>query len=174
MPALHNHQRPERFVVPSIDSLESLDSTHRQVLAQLERLQQLIDLIEAQGADAQTRALADEIGDFFGGQAREHHQDEEALVFPVLLEQADAELTQQVRRLQQDHGWLEEDWLELGPQLDTLAAGYSGCDLDQLRQGVAVFAALYQEHIALEEGVVFPAARRVLAARMPSLSLVAA
>ncbi|NML16079.1 hemerythrin domain-containing protein [Azohydromonas caseinilytica] len=168
MQALLNHQRPERLAVPAIDSLQSLDATHRQVLTHLEQLRELVGLIEAQGASARTRTQAEEIRDFFGGRAREHHQDEEDLVFPVLLEQGDAELTQHVQRLQQDHGWLEQCWLELSPQLATLAAGYSGCDLDQLRQGVELFAELYQDHIALEEGVVFPAARRVFAARRPS------
>lgn len=159
--------RPQRAPVPPIDPLAALDLTHREVLLQLRRLQDLIETLQARGADTETRAIATELCDFFGGCARQHHAEEEERVFPLLLERGDAELQQQVRRLQQDHGWLEEDWLELGPQLATLAAGYSGFDTDVLREGAALFAALYLEHIALEEGVVYPAARAVLAQRQP-------
>ena len=42
---------------------------------------------------------------------------EEQLVFPSLLADGDSEIVAHVQRLQQDHGWLEEDWLEIGPQL---------------------------------------------------------
>jgi hemerythrin-like domain-containing protein len=165
MDAPLNRQRPQRPAVPLIDPMAALDLTHREVLRQLECLRQLLDRIEAQGADAQTRAQADEICDFFGFAARRHHEDEEEQVFPLLLAEGDDALVQQVRRLQQDHGWLEEDWLEIGPQLVGLAGGYSGYDVEPLRQGVAVFATLYLEHVSLEEGLAFPAARKLLAAR---------
>ncbi|WP_157271364.1 hemerythrin domain-containing protein [Azohydromonas aeria] len=165
MDALQTRVRPERPAVPLIDPMTALDLTHREVLVQIGRLQELLARIENDGADAQTRALAAEIEAFFSGHARKHHEDEEEQVFPLLLAQGDAELVQQVKRLQQDHGWLEEDWLELGPQLAGLAAGYSGYDVDLLRHGVAVFADLYLEHISLEEGLVFPAARKLLGAR---------
>jgi hemerythrin-like domain-containing protein len=165
MQAVLNRQRPERPAVPLIDPTTALDLTHRQVLVQLERLHELLNRIEAQGADAETRVQAQAIADFFGRGARKHHEDEEEQVFPMLLAQGDAALVQQVRRLQQDHGWLEEDWLELEPQLAALAAGYTGYDVELLRQGFMVYADLYLEHISLEEGVVFPAARQLLAAR---------
>ena len=167
MEALANRQRPARPAVPPFDLTASLDRTHREVAVQLERLNELLNRIEAEGTDEQTRAQAEAICAFFGGQARAHHEDEEEQVFPLLLAQGDAALVQQVKRLQQDHGWLEEDWLELGPQLSALAAGYTGYDLELLRQGFIVFADLYMEHIALEEGQVFPAARPLLAARQP-------
>ena len=61
-------------------------------------------------------------------------------------------------------GWLEEDWLELSPQLQAVAEGYSWYELDTLRQAVEVFAGLYQEHIALEESLIYPEARRQMAA----------
>ncbi len=154
--------------MPPVDLTASLDRTHREVVVQMERLHELLSRIEAQGADDRTRAQAEAICAFFSGEARAHHEDEEEQLFPLLLAQGDAALVQQVKRLQQDHGWLEEDWLELGPQLSALAAGYTGYDLELLRQGVVVFAGLYLEHIALEEGQVFPAARPLLAARRPA------
>ena len=73
-------------------------------------------------------------------------------------------VVRQVLRLQQDHGWLEEDWLALEPQLEAVAGGYSWYEPELLAECVAVFSALYREHIALEESMVYPAARRQIAA----------
>jgi hemerythrin-like domain-containing protein len=66
-----------------------------------------------------------------------------------------------VRRLQQDHGWLEEDWLELQPQLRAVVEGYAWYDLEFLRAAVPVFTELYRDHIALEENIVYPESRRL-------------
>jgi hemerythrin-like domain-containing protein len=95
---------------------------------------------------------------------RQHHADEEARVFPGLLASGDEELAHHVRRLQQDHGWLEEDWMALAPQLQAVAQGYSWYELDALRHGVGVFTTLYHEHIALEESMIYPEARAQMAA----------
>ena len=97
--------------------------------------------------------------------ARAHHAEEEARVFPALLRQGKAETTHLVHRLQQDHGWLEEDWLMLCPQLEALANGHSGFDQDVVRQGVEVFSALYLEHIELEDDRAYPQAREALGLR---------
>jgi hemerythrin-like domain-containing protein len=78
------------------------------------------------------------------------------------------ELTQHVLRLQQDHGWLEEDWLELAPHLQAVAEGYSWYELDTLRHSVGVFTALYHDHIALEESLIYPEAKRRLDAEAAS------
>ena len=71
---------------------------------------------------------------------------------------------QTVLRLQQDHNWLEEDWMEISPQVDAVACGLSWYDLDLLREGVEIFAALSRDHIALEESVIYPQARAHLGA----------
>jgi len=71
---------------------------------------------------------------------------------------------QAVLRLQQDHGWLEEDWMELSPHVQAVAQGYSGYDIDVLREGATVFAALVRDHVALEESLIYPEARRSMPA----------
>ena len=68
-------------------------------------------------------------------------------------------------RLQQDHGWLEEDWLELEPMLQAVAQGYSWYDLDMLRQATTVFTELYLDHIDLEESLIYPEAKRLMRQR---------
>jgi hemerythrin-like domain-containing protein len=152
--------RPARAPTPVADAFEALDVTHREVVRTLAQLKQWVADLDAQGVTPATRAAADEICRFFDGSARAHHAAEEQHVFPSLLSSGDADLVQHVRRLQQDHGWLEEDWLELQPQLRAVVEGYNWYDLDFLRAALPVFAELYMDHIALEEGVVYPESKR--------------
>jgi len=152
--------RPVRPAVAPLPTFDSLDATHRQVMLTLERLQHLVDQVDRHGVDGPARKLAAEICDFLDKTARSHHEAEEQFVFPGLLASSDAILVQHVQRLQQDHGWLEEDWRELQPQLLTLAEGYNGYDLDFLRAAIPIFTDLYRDHIALEEDIVYPESRR--------------
>jgi hemerythrin-like domain-containing protein len=151
--------RPVRPLVPALPPFAALDRTHHQVMEVLKQFDRLLAHLDENGADKVARASAAEICDFFAKHARQHHADEEQHVFPGLLASGDAALIQHVLRLQQDHGWLEEDWLELSPQIEAIAAGYNWYDLVMLRHALPVFTALYQEHIALEESLVYPAAK---------------
>ncbi len=146
------------------DGLELLDACHVQTLLALDRLTALMTRLDADGGDADARAVARGLVDFFAATSRQHHQDEERHIFPGLLAGGDAEIVQAVLRLQQDHAWLEEDWLELAPQLDAVACGQNWFDIDVLREGVDIFVALSLDHMALEESYIYPAAR----ARLPA------
>ena len=142
--------------------MDKLDGVHRKMMLMLERLDSLVDHLDNEGVDAQSRASAQAIRDFFAKTTRDHHAEAETLVFPPLVRQGDQEMVHQVQRLQQDHGWLEEDRRELEPQLQAVAHGYSGYDLTTLRYGAGVFSTLYREHIALEEAMVFPEAGKLM------------
>jgi hemerythrin-like domain-containing protein len=152
--------RPARSRAPTLPDFESLDATHRQMMLTLERLRTLVEQIDAEGLSDGARVSAAGICQFFDGSARAHHAAEEQTVFAGLLSSDDAVLVQHVQRLQQDHGWLEEDWLELEPQLRAVAEGFAWYDIDFLRAAIPVFTELYRDHIALEEDVVYPASRR--------------
>lgn len=152
--------RPARPAAPTLPPLEALDRTHREILAVLQEFSRLLDHLDEHGPDETARASAHAIASFFVTEARAHHAAEERHVFPGLLASGDEALVHSVRRLQQDHGWLEEDWLELEPQIDAIALGYTWYDLDTLRAALPVFEALYREHIALEESLIYPAAQR--------------
>ncbi len=141
------------------DGFEVLDVCHRQTVFTLGKLAALVSRLANHGPDAQARELAVEIVEHFSTAAREHHEDEEQHVFPKLLNSGDPELVQSVLRLQQDHHWLAQDWMALSPQITAVACGYSGYDLDTLREGAIVFIALSHDHIALEESIVYPQAR---------------
>jgi hemerythrin-like domain-containing protein len=157
-------QRAARPPVPALPPLEALDRTHHQMVVVLSELSQLVDQLEALGTEPAVRRSAQQICQFFDTHARQHHAAEEAEVFPALVRKGDKQLIQHVLRLQQDHGWLEEDWMALAPQLQAVAQGYSWYELDALRHGVGVFTTLYHEHIALEESMIYPEARAQMAA----------
>ncbi len=155
--------RPARYarpLTPMLPDFESLDTAHRAALQMVQAAERLVAQLDGNGADDESRALAREILLYFSGPGTHHHADEERHVFPGLLASGDAELVQHVRRLQQDHGWLEQDWRELAPQIDAIANGYDWYDVDVLREALPVFATLYRDHIALEESLIYPAARR--------------
>ena len=152
--------RPVRPALPTMPMFDALDATHRQVMLALERLKLLVEQLDAQGVTPSTRSTAADICQFFDESARAHHAAEEQFVFPSLLSSGDATLVKHVQRLQQDHGWLEEDWIELQPQLRAVAEGYAWYEPDYLRAAIPVFTELYREHIALEENIVYPESRR--------------
>jgi len=64
-------------------------------------------------------------------------------------------------RLTQDHGWLEENWLEIYPHLDALSQNSGSYDYAELSHGVNVFSSLYEEHMQLEESLAYPEAKRM-------------
>jgi len=156
--------RPARAPAPPLPPFEKLDRMHHRILEVLGQFQQLLDHLDENGADDVARASAAAIHAFFEGNGRVHHVDEERFVFPQLLTGGNAALVETVRRLQQDHGWLEEDWLELAPQIEAIAKGYNWYDLNMLRLALPVFTALYHEHIGLEESLIYPEAKRRQAA----------
>lgn len=140
-----------------------LDVCHQQIGQAVMQLEALVDRLQDEGVDGHARTLARDIFQFFSTTARDHHKDEELHIFPALLNSGDAELVQHTRRLQQDHGWIEEDWLELAPQIEAIAAGYSWYNMDQLVHAIPMFAALYADHMALEESLIYPEAKARMA-----------
>jgi hemerythrin-like domain-containing protein len=147
---------------PTAAELAQLDAYHAQVRSHLDRLAALATRVENEQLGAETRAEAIAIEAFFSGSMREHHRVEEAGVFPVLLASSDVELVNVVRTLQQDHGWMEQNWLELAPQLRAIAQGNAWVDPAEFMHGAEVFLELSYGHAALEEALVYPRAREAL------------
>lgn len=145
---------------------EMLAACHERVermLALQARLQQhLLD----SGCDEPARQAARDVMRYFDLAAPLHHQDEELHVFPPLLAGADAALCALAARLIQDHRQMEAAWVQARRVLQAIAdsrpdAGWSAltpAQTDALNQ----FAALYQQHLADENGVAYPAAQAVL------------
>ncbi len=152
--------RPARPAAPPLPSFEKLDETHRVIVQVLAELERLVDLLKHPGQAANAALLARHACTFFNTTARQHHEAEETFVFPKLLQGGETAMRAHVNRLQQDHNWLEEDWLELEPHLQAVAQGYRNEHEHFLRDALPEFTALYHEHIALEEDTVYPEARR--------------
>lgn len=148
--------RADRALPP----FERLEGTHQRMMLALQQLDELLRRLDSLGVDDMTQAMALDAHRFFEGVGRTHHDDEERHVFPVLLASGDETLAEQVAELRQDHGWIEQNWRELSPLLDALAHGHTWVDVDLLRSMIEVFAQMHHAHIALEESMVYPEARR--------------
>lgn len=144
---------------PTVEPFDVLDATHQQIIEALQQMQALIQHLRQAGVDGHARDTAKSLFQFFMNTARQHHLDEEKHVFPQLINSGDDALVQTTLRLQQDHGWIEEDWLELAPQIESISAGYNWYNLEQLEHAVPVFMALYQDHMRLEESLIYPEAK---------------
>ena len=138
------------------DHFEALDACHRDIARHLAALTALARHIDTDGIDDTARKQAGTIESFFSGTSRQHHADEERNVFPALLASGNAELANAVRTLQQDHGWIEENWIELAPRLRAISAGNGWTDPTEFQNYVEVFSDLLNGHIALEETMIYP------------------
>jgi hemerythrin-like domain-containing protein len=149
--------------VPQANQFTALDACHQQIQIHLAELAALVPQFELASDTAALRKQVGAIEAFFSSTSRQHHADEELKVFPQLLASDNQELVQAVRTLQQDHGWIEQNWLELSPLLRAVAQGEDWGDLAELSHAVDVFLSLCNEHIALEEALAYPQAKYLLA-----------
>ena len=150
----HHANRPSRPATPP--AIELMDSTHRETQHVLLEMIQLADLLAQARPGSAAAALAVHICEFFNGPVREHHESEETQVFPGLLAGGDVRVREHVQRLQQDHMWLEEDWLELEPHLQAVARGYETDHRQFLSTALPEFVELCSAHMALEESLAHP------------------
>jgi hemerythrin-like domain-containing protein len=158
-----NHAALPQGGARTVQPFDVLDACHKQMVTALSQLGDLVIHVQDKGVDGHAQTLARDLFQFFMYTAREHHQDEERHIFPALIRSGDDELVRTTLRLQQDHGWIEEDWLELAPQIESIAAGYNWYNIDQLLHAIPVFQALYQDHMALEESLIYPEAKSRIA-----------
>lgn len=141
----------------------ALDDCHRKIQEHLHDLQRMAAHMERSGLDDADRKLAGEIEHFFSHTSRDHHAQEERGVFAPLLASGSEELKAAVRSLQQDHGFIEENWIELGPQLRGIAEGNDWFEVAEYQHNVALFLELMNGHIALEESLIYPESRAMWA-----------
>ena len=145
--------------------LDRVDATHAQMRYWLGELQAQVNHMEDRGWDTWARDHARSVIDFFSHTARQHHADVDRQVCPLVAGHGDDDLDIHVDRLRQDQGWLEESWREVQAQLQPVAEGFGGYDIDLLRHAADVYAAMLLDHLALEQGTLFPAARVSMGAR---------
>ena len=147
----------------SMQTFQALDACHLQIYRHLEALSELLKQLELDNHTDNCRQQAQMIEAFFSGTSRQHHAAEEENVFPTLLASDNAELVYVVKTLQQDHGWIEQNWLELAPMLRGIANNADWPDMAELQHYVDVFVSLCHDHITLEEALIYPEAKSRLA-----------
>ncbi len=151
------HQAPSAGFEAPFDMLEACHERVHRMVALLQRLQKHVEL---QGCDAQAKQAAVDVMRYFDIAAPLHHQDEELHVFPVLMQQHDTVLHRTVQSLMDQHRSMERAWTAMRSVLQELSHGDSNQPFAALREeDVSMFAALYVQHIAIEELVAYPAAR---------------
>ncbi len=147
------------FEVP----LEMLAACHGRIQDRCDTLRRLVPHLTRHGADGPARDAAAAVIRYFETAARDHHADEEADLFPALLESvagADPVCIRELTRLLIDeHRELERAWARLKPALDRVVGGDAGAlDADD----VAAFVTRHERHITREDEELLPMARRLL------------
>ncbi|MFM2403725.1 MAG: hypothetical protein RL223_1605 [Pseudomonadota bacterium] len=166
---------------------EMLDACHERVRRSLDLLARLITHLERQGIDAAARDAAHDVWRYFTIAAPQHHQDEERHVFAWAARSGRADLAAAAGRLQIEHRDFDRQWHTLGPLLLALhgrpipggavtsPAGAHGAqtvhgdpdgahdaipppDLAALCAAARHFIDSHQDHLALEDGLLLPAA----------------
>lgn len=143
---------------------EMLDACHERVERMLRLLGKIREHVQTHGADPQARDAARDVMRYFDQAGPHHHEDEERHVFPPLLAQRDPAVLAVVIRLKQDHREMAVQWAQVRAALSGLVAagedwaGFSAEDL----QRFDAYDALYRRHLVDENGVVYPAARRLI------------
>ncbi|MCM2340383.1 hemerythrin domain-containing protein [Rhodoferax sp.] len=142
-----------------IEQFKTLDACHQQIHQQLAELADLLERLDTESDSPHCRQKAKTIEAFFSEVARPHHAEEEKNIFPMLLASDNVELVQAVRTLHQDHGWIEQNWLELAPMLRAIAQGEDWPDMAELKHNAEVFVSLCHDHIMLEDSLIYPEAK---------------
>jgi hemerythrin-like domain-containing protein len=143
--------------------LEMLAACHGRVERQCQTLLRLVPHLATHGPDRAAREAAQSVMRYFDTSAPHHHADEEADLFPALLQNASGgelpALRELVAALQAQHRELEQSWGAVRRQLE----GVCGGTLRALDAGeVGQLVELYRSHIEREETELLPLAARIL------------
>jgi hemerythrin-like domain-containing protein len=151
------------FEAPAVgfeQPFEMLVACHERVQRSLDLLQRLMDYLDTRGHDRSTRSAAADVLRYFDIAAPLHHEDEELHVFPALAGSADPQAKAAVDTLQRDHARMAEHWAALrGALLRWRDEDNAPLPDAATRSAAAAFIGLYAAHIAIEEDLVYPAAR---------------
>ncbi len=143
-----------------------LSDCHRRVETFLGILTSVAEVIERPSTEETKQALESALR-YFGQAAPKHTSDEEESLFPRLRRIDDPDMQSALRKvdkLEEDHRWaapLHAEVERLGSHY--LSAGWlSGAEAASFRNSVQRLVEMYRQHIAIEDQVIFPLARRLL------------
>lgn len=143
--------------------LAKLSACHDRVGRQCAALRRLATQGVHDAADEDASTVAAAVMRFFDTSAKDHHADEEADLFPALIESmagSDAVcLREMIEASRAEHRELTRRWSALRPVLAALAGGQRAPLPSDAVDG---FIDLYARHIAREEAELLPMAGRLL------------
>jgi hemerythrin-like domain-containing protein len=145
-----------------------LSDCHRRVEMFLGMLGAAANKLE-EGSNDETRRLLESALHYFAHAAPKHTADEEESLFPRMRRLSKPEITsalETLASLEEEHRWAEPLHAEVeqvGKKYLT-GATLSPDEVAGFRQSVARLAAMYANHIRVEEDLVFPLAARLLPA----------
>ena len=145
--------------------MEVLDDCHRDIVAQLANLRELLQRVNGLDVDEAAQVMARQAHLYFSTTALQHHLDEELHVFPAVLALHDGRLGLLVVRLQRDHRDMEKRWAAVRQALARVAHADAKnrrpfSDVDQA--DMDAFVTIYKDHIKAEEEQVYPQAKQAL------------
>jgi hemerythrin-like domain-containing protein len=143
-----------------------LSDCHRRIEMFLSTLEAVAAVIDRPASEETNRALESALR-YFGQAAPKHNADEEDSLFPRLRQIQHADIQSsflQLERLEEEHRWaapLHAEVERLGTQY--LSTGsLSDTEIDNFRGAVTRLASMYQQHINIEDSIIFPLAERLL------------
>jgi hemerythrin-like domain-containing protein len=145
------------------EPLALLNACHDRIRRSLGLLQRICERVRERRIDDAVRDAAVDVLRYFDRAAPLHHEDEEKHIFPAVLSGApDAMTRNAVLRLREQHLMMAAGWRLLREPLAALAAGDDAAFGVPQCEAAARYIALYDEHAAAEEMLVFPAAAALI------------
>lgn len=162
---------PPGQVEPAVGFEQPFDMLHA-CHERVERMLRLLEKIAQHWRDAdlqsQVAQAARDVMRYFDQAGPEHHRDEERHLLPLLAASSDPAVRAWGEQIQTDHAQMHALWLCLRSDLQVFV------DASEKKKAVVsapealhweTFAALYRQHIELEEGQAYPWTKRQLGAQ---------
>jgi hemerythrin-like domain-containing protein len=148
--------------LPGFDEpLALLRACHSRILDHCDLLETVAARLREGTVDDTTRDAARKVVSYFGTSARQHHQDEEQDLFPLLIRQS-LKLAELIHGLKQAHTELDALWAALEPELKRFP---NVSDQDAFIEQVSRYCELNREHIKRENMEFLPLADSSLSSR---------
>jgi len=143
-----------------------LSDCHRRIEMFLGSLEAIAKTIDRPVTEETARALTSALR-YFRESAPKHTADEEKSLFPRLRRVHNPEVQAALERLEElekDHRWATS----VHAEVENLGQRYLMCgrlsvdEVDKFRAAIAQLTSMYQEHIRVEDSMIFPVAARLL------------
>jgi len=148
-------------------TLELQDVTHQLVQQFIGELQEMLDDLSDGALTPLQRNVLDKIVTFFDQEMKDHHREEENIIFPMLLSLKDPALSPKVQQLQTDHEDLRMGWQELKALIAKTQMAPS-VDAQALRASFERYSTCFVRHLVLEESIQFSPETQALFKRWDS------